>query len=239
MSTQLESTNAVPLYRQLSKLIRTSVECGEYPKGSQIPTESALSEKYGVSRITVRKALDELTEEGLLSRKQGKGTFVSSTVSVNTNYPFMSFDESCRQAGKVPLSVLLSYSMEHASRKTAAFFGIEENAMVIKICRLRSADNEPVILETDYFPASFDFLSSEPLNESTNLILNKHNIFPTHGEAVISIKQADASEAELLKVAEDTSLLYIYSEISDQNDVHISISKQLILSELYSVTLTF
>lgn len=239
MSTQLEATNAIPLYRQLSDLIRSSVECGEYPKGAQIPTESVLSEKYGVSRITVRKALDELTEEGLLSRKQGKGTFVSSTASIKTNYPFMTFDESCRQVGKVPLSLLLSYSLEPASSKTAKFFGIEEQSPVIKLCRLRSADQEPVILETDYYPSSFDFLSSEPLNESTNLILNKHNIFPMHGEAVVGIKQADSYEANLLKVSEKAFLLSIYSEISDQNNKPVSISRQLIVSELYSVTLTF
>lgn len=69
--------NIIPLYQQLADIIRNSITSGELKYGDKIPTEVELSEKYNVSRITVRAAINELVESGFLIKKQGKGTFVS------------------------------------------------------------------------------------------------------------------------------------------------------------------
>ena len=111
-----------------------------------------------------------------------------------------------------------------------------EDSIVIK--RLRYADSTAVILETDFFPPSFDFLASEPLSTSTNEILNRHNIFPLHGVNTISICYATEEEAQLFGIEVDSPLLYVYSEIKDQNMRPVQVSKQIIRSELYKLVLT-
>ena len=76
MTNRLIPTNAEPLYRQLMARIRDDVSSGVYPAESQIPSEQEMCARYGVSRVTVRRAISELTDEGILRKQQGKGTFV-------------------------------------------------------------------------------------------------------------------------------------------------------------------
>ena len=237
-SVQLDTSSSIPLYRQLANILRDGIESGEYKHDAQIPTETALSQKYGISRITVRKALEELTDEGLLIRKQGKGTFVYTDKSIKTDYPFMLFNDAVQQADYSPSTRLLSYSTEVPSRKISEFFSLKDGEEAIVIRRLRYADSTPIILETDYFLNSFDFLASEPLTTSTNEILNKHNIYPLHGVNTISICYATEEESQLFHIDVDSPLLYVYSEIKDQNMRPIQVSKQIIRSELYKLILT-
>ena len=76
MTNRLIPTNAEPLYRQLMARIRDDVSSGVYPAESQIPSEQEMCARYSVSRVTVRRAISELTDEGILRKQQGKGTFV-------------------------------------------------------------------------------------------------------------------------------------------------------------------
>ncbi len=77
MIEQPDSKSAKPLYKQLEDALKEAIARGEYKPGQQIPTENELSVRWQVSRVTVRKALDALTRENLLTRVSGKGTFVS------------------------------------------------------------------------------------------------------------------------------------------------------------------
>lgn len=239
MIQSLNFNSSVPLYKQLSDIIRDSIEYGEYDRDSQIPTEQELSDKYGVSRITVRKALNDLVEDEILVRRQGKGTFVASRNVIKNSYPFMSFQDSCNAAGQTASTKLIRYSLEKPTKKQNAFFNLSENERVIQIIRLRSANQIPVILETDYFPESFDFLMKEPLNESTGTILGRHHIFATHGESTIKICEPTPEERSYFNASLDAPLLYVYSTIYDQNHNPIEISKQLIRSDLYHLILEY
>ncbi len=234
----LDNNSPVPLYRQLASIIRDSIECGEYPRDSQIPTETVLSQQYGISRITVRKALEELTDECLLVRKQGKGTFVNIEKSIQTDYPFTPFDDAVKRGGKNPSTKLVSYSLEVPSRRIVNFLGLGNYENVISLKRLRYADSVPLLLESDYFLNSFTFLASASLTSSSNEVLRSHNIFPIHGLNTISICYATEEESHLLNVEVDSPLLYVYSEIKDQNQRPIQVSKQIIRSELYKLVLT-
>ena len=73
----LNSESVEPLYRQLETLLREDIETGKLPAGSKLPTENELVAMYSVSRVTVRKALDELSQQGYLERRSGKGTYVA------------------------------------------------------------------------------------------------------------------------------------------------------------------
>lgn len=239
MDNKLQENGGLPMYRQLSNIIRTNVENGVYEANQKIPTEMELSKKYNVSRVTVRKALEELVEDGILLRKQGKGTFISEKKTTNTNYPQTSFADACLMSGKKPTTRLLSYSMEVPTKKIADFFGIEQTEMVIKIRRIRMADGEPIILEIDYFPESFAFLADEALTDSIALILNRNNIYPIHGETVTTICYATEEESKVLNVDVEQPLLYIRGEIRNEDMSPVQVSKQIIRTDLYRLTQQF
>lgn len=106
----LDKNSQQPLYVQLMRVIKDNIQNGQYKAGDQIPTETALSDTYGVSRITVRKTIEELCAQGFLVKRQGKGTFVEMPkiyrkIEQDNN---ISFSESCRANGRNPSSHVLS-----------------------------------------------------------------------------------------------------------------------------------
>lgn len=98
----LDTISADPLYRQLLTRLRDAILSGEYPVGSRMPSEKELCQHYGISRVTVRRALKELTEEGLIHRHQGKGSFVTRPRLEHNLGQRRSFTEMCRVLGRVP-----------------------------------------------------------------------------------------------------------------------------------------
>lgn len=102
MTNRLIPTNAEPLYRQLMARIRDDVSSGVYPAESQIPSEQEMCAHYGVSRVTVRRAISELTDEGILRKQQGKGTFVCTPKLCRDLRDINSFHECCRMQGVTP-----------------------------------------------------------------------------------------------------------------------------------------
>lgn len=222
------------LYMQIAEKIHTEIKEEHYPPGLRIPSEFELSSEYNVSRITIRKATDTLVKQGVLVRIQGKGTFVAKHSNyIYRDYPYMDFTSSCNLSGRKPSTKMLSYSLVSSSRKQAAFFQLKENDLLIRLFRLRIADQIPVILETNYFPASFSFLGSEHLQDSLTQILIDHGWYPAHGKSQTSICFLNEEEAELLQVPVNTAALYVYNEIMDENNTPFLISKQIIRSDQY------
>ena len=101
---KLKKDSSVALYQQLINEIKESIQAGELKPGDRLMTEGEFSKEYDVSRITVRKAIEVLVEEGILIKKQGIGTFVADKKLIRDASIFMGFTESCRQDGKVPSS---------------------------------------------------------------------------------------------------------------------------------------
>ncbi|HFJ8521870.1 TPA: GntR family transcriptional regulator, partial [Enterococcus faecium] len=103
----LDTNAQLPLYLQLKEILKNKINTGEYPENTKIPAESELIESYEVSRITVRKAVEELVEEGYLLKKQGKGTFVNRHKVFRKIEYVMGFSESCKSNGFTPTSIVL------------------------------------------------------------------------------------------------------------------------------------
>ena len=100
--SKLNSDASSPLYLQLMQKIKNSISTGELKTGSRIQPEQELCSLYGVSRITVRKAITELEKEGILEKKQGKGTFVTVPAIHRKLHAVNSFHDTCRMNGKKP-----------------------------------------------------------------------------------------------------------------------------------------
>ena len=130
MTNRLIPTNAEPLYRQLMARIRDDVSSGVYPAESQIPSEQEMCARYGVSRVTVRRAISELTDEGILRKQQGKGTFVCTPKLCRDLRDINSFHECCRMQGVTPGTRLIHAQLSHADERTQRELELPDDRVV-------------------------------------------------------------------------------------------------------------
>lgn len=228
-----DTTSATPLYKQLEEALKEAILSGEFPPGQQIPTENDLSASWNVSRVTVRKALNALTREKLLTRVSGKGTFVSEEKFQRSMTGIMSFSELCRSQGRHPGARTIKSVFEPASKEIRERFGMgkEEKAVVLE--RIRYADDVPVSLETVWFPPRFAFLINEDLNNNSlyDVLRQHHDLWFTHSSKVIELVYANFDVAHYLGVAERHPLISIKSEMVDNHRDISCISHQLVVGD--------
>lgn len=238
---QLDAQNTIPLYQQLKEIIKNSIVAHELKPGAKIPTEVELSRQYNVSRITVRKAVEALCAEGLLQKKQGKGTFVQYKRIQRKMEHLLSFTEACLCNGMEPSSEVLEREvLEPESKEEAEFYGVEPGGRVLMIRRIRKADGVPVMYETNYYSMErFNFLLDEPLKESLYLLLkHKYHIY-VHAskETWLDVIKADMKLAKLLDVGCGDPLYLMHTKIYDDKGLLIHVGIEHIVCERYRFSL--
>ncbi|HEX4331882.1 MAG TPA: GntR family transcriptional regulator [Usitatibacter sp.] len=142
----LDPAGALPLYQQLQRLIREAIHSQVLAPDDALPAERQIASELSVSRITVRKAIDGLVEEGLLVRRQGSGNFVCSRIEKNFA-KLTSFSEDMRSRGRTPHSEWLKRSEGAVSPEEALTLRLSPGAPVYRFHRLRFADDSPMCLE--------------------------------------------------------------------------------------------
>lgn len=168
---------AVPLYQQVMDDLKGEIARGVYAAGSRIPAEIELAKSYGVGRITVRRAIEELSRAGYLNRQQGRGTFVCAPKlkrKIRQKGDVQSFTEGCAANDMVPGARLVSRTVVAATHEDAAFFGVEPGCELIVVERVRTADGIPVMLENNAFVLIdhpyLQTLADEDLTDNLSLI---------------------------------------------------------------------
>lgn len=230
---KLQSESASPLYHQLMQRIRVDIEKGKYPVGSKIPPEHELEQTYRLSRVTVRRALAELTELGLLERKQGKGTFVSVPRIRQDLKSLHSFHDSCKQNGRIPSTDVIRIVETTADTRDAEDLNLKPGSRIVETLRLRKADGEPVVLERNRFSMAYAYLEDEDLNGSLYAILREYGAEPTQAVHDISLCYATAEQAGYLGIDEGTPLLKLHELIFDQRGRPLHNSLQLIRGDRF------
>ncbi len=142
----LDPAGAQPLYQQLQRAIREAIETRVLAPDDALPAERQIASELAVSRITVRKAIDGLVEEGLLVRRQGSGNFVCSRIEKNFA-KLTSFSEDMRARGRAPRSEWLKRSEGAVTPEEALTLRLSPGAPVYRFHRLRYADDTPMCLE--------------------------------------------------------------------------------------------
>lgn len=233
MEKVLHSDSANPLYRQLMQRIRADIASGVYAVHSRIPSEAELGDAYQVSRVTVRKALAELTREGLLRRMQGKGTYVCAPRLKSNLREVTSFHEACLMMGCTPGTKVISAQMIRVEDDVREVLGLSGDE-AIEIIRLRMADGEPVMIETNRFPLKYEGLLREELTGSLYHMLSKQGIEAASGVHEISLCYATAQQAKVLDVEVGAALLQLNQVIYDQHGAPLHTSHQVIRGDRFT-----
>ncbi|HEV2650352.1 MAG TPA: GntR family transcriptional regulator [Rhizomicrobium sp.] len=202
----LDEGASLPLYQQLQRGLRHAIESKLLAPDDALPPERDLAEEFAVSRITVRKAIDGLVAEGLLNRRQGSGTFVSSRVEKNFS-KLTSFTEDMIARGRVPTSTWLRKSQGTVTPEESLTMGLSPGTPVYRFHRLRFADGAPMALEVCTVQA-FCLPSIEAVESSLYMALEKTGYRPTRALQRLRAVLFTAEQASLLNAHErDAGLL--------------------------------
>ena len=230
---KLLNESARPLYIQLMQRIREDIDRGKYPVGTRIPPEHKLENEYNVSRVTVRRALSELTSEGLLDRKQGKGTFVSVPRFSQDLKSVHSFHDSCAANKVTPGTKLLHVKELEADEKDITDLRLHPGDRVIETLRVRLADNIPVVVERNHFSMAYSYLSAIDLNGSLYTALRDFGVEARDATHDLSLSFATAEIADMLDVPVGFPLLELREVIYDQLGRPLHNSVQLIRGDRF------
>ncbi len=225
-----------PLYDQLVDLLSEKIE-REMKPGDMLPSERDLADKYGLSRTTVRLAMSELEELGLVARKHGKGTFVSSVGRDTTDLSgAYSFTDQMRSLGRVPRTEVIDFEVREASKVVSAHMDLKLGEKVFRMRRLRLADGIPMMLERSYVPAKlFVGLSqrdveSKPLYEIVEQ--DYHNKIKSAEES-FGARAARSDEAKLLGIEEGSPVLHLVRTTYNSKNVVIEYTRSVARADMF------
>ncbi len=143
----------LPAYLRLRRLLRQRVENGALGPGHALPSERELAEQLSISRVTVRKAIEGLVEDGVLVQRRGAGTFVAERI-IKPLSKMTSFTEDLRARGLDPRSVFLERAVSEVTPEEAMALNLSPGSQVVRLHRLRYAGDEPLALERSTIPHS-------------------------------------------------------------------------------------
>ena len=190
----------IPMYFRIEQDILEQIQLGTLKPGQQLPTEADLAQNYQVSRITAKRAMDDLVHQGRAFRQQGRGTFVAQT-RIREISGFGSYSEDIKARGLIPGSRILLLKELVPDPELRDLLRLEIGEHVFQLKRLRLANNDPVAVETSHLPCRlFPGLDHEDLvNQSLyTLMKEKFHIVPTWADAEIEARTATKEEATLL-----------------------------------------
>jgi GntR family transcriptional regulator len=231
----INKNSPVPIYHQLEEYIKQQIENGSLEEESVIPSEREYAERFQISRMTVRQAINNLVSEGYLNRQKGRGTFVTKKKVEQELQGMTSFTEDMLSRGMNPSSILLSFQILPADKKNALALRIEETDSVYKIKRIRLADGAPMALETAYIPVEIVPGLTE---ENSNLSLYQYieeNLSLSISEATqeIEASTADNLDAETLEINIGDPILLIERISYLQEDIPFELVKSTFRADRY------
>ena len=199
--------NVTPLYLQLARNLATAIHCGVWSAGEALPSERSLSDAIGVSRITARKAIALLVEQGLIRRSQGAGSFITPRYEDPLSR-LSSFSEMLRRRGFTPSSQWLSREIVPANRDEVIQLGLSPAAAVTRLRRLRLADGIVMAVENSTFPASV-IPDPQAIGDSLYTYLEQKGL--TIVRALQHFRAVNASDeiAQQMSIAPNDALLLI------------------------------
>ncbi|HUA59688.1 MAG TPA: GntR family transcriptional regulator [Verrucomicrobiae bacterium] len=197
----LDKQLPVPLYHQLHSVLKAEIEAGKWRPGEQIPTESNLSEAFGVSKITVRQALERLVELGYIRKEQGRGTFVSERKFDEGPRKLTSFTEEMKAHGLPAASRVLGQAVEAADARVAAALRLSPGSPVLVLRRLRLAGGQPLTFQVANLPADLvPGLEIDGRSSLYDVLQSRYHLYAARAKETYVAATADTSVTKLLGI---------------------------------------
>ena len=209
--TVIDKASPLPYYEQLAELLRREI-ADQQSQGEpyQLPSENELAEKHGLSRATVRHALDELEHDGWIYRQKGVGSFAPVRRFEQDLTQLVSTTEDMRQRGWPLLTRMVSLQQVPAASHVARALEVAAAAEVYEVCRLRLVDDVPISVQTAYLPAALcPKLEENDLAASLyKLLESRYGLHLWSGRETLRARGATKHEARLLDVTEGTPVMH-------------------------------
>ncbi|MBP1893845.1 GntR family transcriptional regulator [Paenibacillus lactis] len=235
----LNPSTPQPLYMQIRQMLKNDIQHGRYKPDEQIPTEAELCDIYNVSRITIRKAIEELVREGALTRIPRRGTFVASNKFHNELLSVSGFSEFSHQLGMIPNSRILRSNVIEATEEVAGHLAIEASSPVLELERLMYVNERPLFYDIAHYSLTRfpDLEKKIAMNESTYKILaEEYGTEIVSNDKEIDVISATQDYAKLLECDVGANLFRILKIAFDAKDEPVHLST--FMCETNRVTLT-
>lgn len=213
----LDQDSPDPLWRQAADLILHQISTGKIANGGRLPAERDLLAQLSISRVTLRRALQSLVEDGVLKPSHGRGWYVSAEVPKEFPNTLESFSETAARLGLVPSSDVLRASEAPATLDEAEELAIAPGAPLFHLERIRRLDGVPVAVDTSFFAATLkpDLTGVDFRTASLFELLLGNGVDLARGETTIEAQAADAALAQHLGVEPKTPILVMRQSIVD------------------------
>ncbi len=238
MNLIIDFESKVPLYFQLKEQIKQNILKGEYKEGDLIPSERELSNNYELTSTTIRRALNDLVQENFLDRKAGKGTFVRRRKVKRDLRKVLGFTKNMTEMGLTPTTKVLSQKVVTPNAFARERLRLEKTAKVVRLERLRLADDVPMMLETRYIRTDMcPGIEKEELSSSLwRTFEDKYGRKPNRHSQGMTIATVSGQAASLLTLNDNSLVFMIKGVTYVQDHEPIECEQSLYRSDKYELT---
>lgn len=234
----IDRSGPIPLYFQLAAKIELAIADGQLPPGSRIENEVALGIRLNLSRPTIRRAIQELVDKGMLVRRRGIGTQVVQG-QVTRGLELTSLFDDLSRTSRHPTTTLLLHRLIAADARAAEQLSVAAGSPVLQVRRLRSADSTPIAILENFLPEEFADITAESL-ETHGLyeLLSQRGVAIRVAKQRIGARLSNSEESKLLQIEKHGALLTMDRTAYDSSGRAIEFGHHCYRPDLYSFEAT-
>lgn len=234
----LERSGPVPMYYQVASRLEKAIMDETLPAGARLENEVALGRRLGLSRPTIRRAIQELVDKGLLVRRRGVGTQVVHG-RVTRNVELSSLYEDLENSGQKPETRILDCTVVPADDRAAAILDIAPGSPALHLRRLRLADGVPIAILDNTLPTEYSDLTEADLaTHGLYQLLRSRGVTMRVANQRIGAREATAKEADLLDIRRGSAVLTMSRTVFDNSGRAVEFGQHCYRPDLYSFEVT-
>lgn len=239
MTVTLNRLSPVPLYHQLAHQLKGAVADGTLAKGTFLGNEMVLAERWNVSRPTVRRAIQELVDDGLLVRRRGVGTQVVND-QVRRPFTLTSLYEDLVADGRTPSTRVIVVDRVPAPPAVADALGVPDTTALVHIARLRSTGDKPLAVMNNWLASDVadDITADDLADRGLYSLLRERGVRPHYAVQRLGAKAADPDEAVLLGIAPGAPLVTMWRAMQDDTGRPVEVGDHVYDAQHYTVEMS-
>lgn len=230
----IDRSSPVPLYFQVAQHLEDAIRTGKIPTGTLFQNEVDLAGSLGLSRPTMRRAMQHLVDKGLVVRRRGIGTRVVQP-KLRRPLELTSLYDDLARAGRAPSTEVLSFGMVQADEEVADRLGIEEGSEVLEISRLRKADGQPIAKLTNYLPERVATFTEEELSDhGLYELIRRQGVVLHSATQTLGARNGTAAETRLLDESRGAALVTAQRVTFDDHGIAVEFGNHVYAASRYT-----